>query len=80
VTDQDRYRTVARRADLLRRQATGTPHDYLTGYRHGMTRTLGESAPGQWEPTPEDEASEDLGRAARALGQADGRVVGQFDP
>lgn len=72
MTDAVTYQAVARRTELLRRESTGPLHDYLTGYRHGMVRTTGPPAPGQWTPTPEDEASEDLGRAARALGMADG--------
>lgn len=72
--DLSRYRTAAQHVALLRREATGLLHEYLHGYRLGMARTTGEPAPGQWEPTPDDEAGEDRSRAARALGLADGRA------
>jgi hypothetical protein len=65
-------RLTAARREGLRRVATGPLRDYLDGYYRGSVRTLVDPAPGQWEPTAEDEVSADLGRAARALGWRDG--------
>lgn len=65
-------RLALARRDGLRRVSTGPLRDYLDGLYQGSVRTLGDPAPGQWEPTAEDAQAEDLGRAARALGFRDG--------